>query len=241
MKRKIQLDTIKALLAKTGNKCAFEGCDHPIFDQNNLYVANLCHIEGVSINGPRHNSNYSNIQINSFDNLMFLCYRHHKEIDSNPQKYTTKKLKQIKSNHEAKFEETQLRIDKNQIDQILFEKEIYWSYFQKDYKSEHEIPELRFDIEANAKFEELYIAIHESLDSLESILGIIDFNKPEYFDLCIGLPNHMMQIHLLIDQMRIKNIELELALNPLDIELKNKLAEVRKDFKELSKIACRID
>ncbi|MDT0686730.1 hypothetical protein [Autumnicola psychrophila] len=106
MKRKIHIDTIKALLSKTGNKCAFDGCDHPIFDQNNLYIANLCHLEGVSENGPRHNRNHAIIQNNSFDNLMFLCYRHHKEIDSNPQKFSVEILKQFKSNHEAKFDET---------------------------------------------------------------------------------------------------------------------------------------
>ncbi len=241
MKRNIQIDIIKALLAKTGNQCAYEGCDHPIFDQNNLYVANLCHIEGVSKKGPRHNNDYTTDQINSFNNLLFLCYRHHKEVDSDPNKYSVEKLKQIKFRHEVKFDEEQLRIDKKQIDQILLENEHYWSYFENGYEDAHEIPELRFNIKANAKFDELHAAVHDSFDLLESLLRIIDFTKPEYFELCIGIPNHMMQLHLLVDQMRIKNIELELSLKPNDIKLKNLLAEVRKEFKELSKIASRID
>ena len=79
--RKIKFETIKALLARSGNQCAFSNCVHPIFNDNNLFVSQLCHIEAISPEGPRYNPDATAEKVNSYSNLLFLCYRHHKETD----------------------------------------------------------------------------------------------------------------------------------------------------------------
>ena len=40
--------TIKALFAKSGNQCAFSDCTHPLVDELNILVGELCHISAVN-------------------------------------------------------------------------------------------------------------------------------------------------------------------------------------------------
>ena len=95
---KISNKTIKALLANSGNKCAFPGCVSPVIDRKYFLVGQLAHIEAASEGGPRYNPEISNLNRHSYDNLMFLCYPHHKEIDSkvNLSQYSVNHLKKMK-------------------------------------------------------------------------------------------------------------------------------------------------
>lgn len=54
-KKSIKTTVLKALLAKSGNVCAFPGCQQELVTKKNLFVGELCHIEAVSSGGPRHN------------------------------------------------------------------------------------------------------------------------------------------------------------------------------------------
>lgn len=89
---------------KSGNVCAFPNCFHPIINSDGVYVAELCHIEAAQEGGQRFNAKQSNEDRRKFENLLLMCHRHHKETDDE-EKYTVEKLKQIKRNHEAKFEQ----------------------------------------------------------------------------------------------------------------------------------------
>jgi len=53
------LATIKALFAKSGNQCAFPGCNHVLVTDKNLFVGELCHIEAAAPGGPRYNDKMS--------------------------------------------------------------------------------------------------------------------------------------------------------------------------------------
>ena len=53
--RRIPIDNLKLLLARSGNQSAFHNCSHPLFDDNDLFIAQLCHKEAVSPLGQRHN------------------------------------------------------------------------------------------------------------------------------------------------------------------------------------------
>lgn len=55
------------------------------------------HIVGKSVNGPRGGVVE---RVNSHENLILLCRRHHKQIDDQVNYYTTEHLKAIKSTHE---------------------------------------------------------------------------------------------------------------------------------------------
>ncbi len=95
-----KIDTLRALYAKSSNQCAYPGCDHPLIDENNESVGQVCHIEDA-LPGGRFNENMTNEQRRSYDNLILLCYRHH--IRTNDIKeFPPDKLKKIKLEHEAK-------------------------------------------------------------------------------------------------------------------------------------------
>ena len=95
---------MRALFAKSGNRCAFPKCDHPLIDEDQNFVAQVCHIEDA-MPGGRFNENISNEEARLHDNLILLCYRHHIKTN-NIEKFPVKKLREIKSNHESKFSET---------------------------------------------------------------------------------------------------------------------------------------
>ena len=65
-------------------------------------IGQNCHIVGEKLySGPRHESNLTESDRNRYPNLILLCANHHKEIDSDEQKYTVEVLHQIKSDHEV--------------------------------------------------------------------------------------------------------------------------------------------
>lgn len=142
--RKISTDNLKLLLARSGNQCAFSDCLHPLFDDNNTFIAQLCHIEAVSPKGQRYNPNKTDEEINSYENLLFLCYRHHKVTD-NVDLYPVNKLKEIKANHEAKFKESSYNYSQEVLTNLEKEIENFWTQVEKLH-SEHIIPELAVPI-----------------------------------------------------------------------------------------------
>lgn len=91
---------LRNLAIRSKNKCAFPGCDHPILNGKNDYVAELCHIEAAEPGGPRYNASSDDEVRRSYDNLLFLFHQHHKETD-NEAKFSVERLRQIKSKHES--------------------------------------------------------------------------------------------------------------------------------------------
>lgn len=98
-RRPIDQRTKKILYAKSGNKCAFPGCNIILVD-NDTDISNICHIEGVNPGSARYNPSRKESQINDIDNLIVLCENHHRIIDQNSKIYTVEKLKEMKSKHE---------------------------------------------------------------------------------------------------------------------------------------------
>lgn len=110
-KRKgIKADVMRQLLVRTGNQCAFPDCTEVLFTDDNVYVGNYCHINAVNELGKRYDSSLSEDYINSHENILVLCTKHHKIIDTNDQQYTVTRLKDIKREHEQKFSESVVEI-----------------------------------------------------------------------------------------------------------------------------------
>src|SRR5581483_8755583 len=97
-----------------------------IFTNENLFVSQLCHIEAVAPGGPRYNPNKSEDAINSYDNLLFLCYRHHRETD-NAKVFDVAKLKAMKAEHESKFKEHPFLINDDEAKHLAADIEKYWN------------------------------------------------------------------------------------------------------------------
>ena len=180
-KRTIKSDTIKFLLLRSGNRCAFPNCNHPIFNDDNLLIAQLCHIEAVSPGGQRFNPLNSLEKNNSAENLLFLCYRHHKETD-NTDKYTVEKLKDIKHNHEEQFSEQSILVNPNMIKQVEDEMNFYWS---KIIKLQNEDKTgMMIEIDISSKFEEIVLDINSYLDYLiDALCNLSNSNDNLYNDI----------------------------------------------------------
>lgn len=93
--------TLHALFAKSKNECAFDVCKHEIVTDDNLVVGQICHIESPEKFGPRYNGRKSVDELREYGNLILLCYKHHKIIDTKTDVYTVKKLLEMKADHES--------------------------------------------------------------------------------------------------------------------------------------------
>lgn len=98
------IKTLRTLFARSGNQCAFPGCYHPLIDEDENFIGQICHIEDA-LPGGRFNENMTEEQRRSPDNLILFCYPHHIKTN-NIQKYTVSWLRKIKEEHEAKFTES---------------------------------------------------------------------------------------------------------------------------------------
>lgn len=95
-----KLLTIKRLFAMSGNVCAFPACQVPIIEESGTLTGEICHIKAQSPQGPRFDPDQTEEQRHSYENLILLCRRHHKVVDTEPDIYDVVALKEIKAIHE---------------------------------------------------------------------------------------------------------------------------------------------
>lgn len=92
--------TIKRLFAFSRNQCAFPGCDLPVVEDSGVVTGIVCHIKARNRGGPRFDAKQTAEERHAFENLILLCGRHSKIIDSQPKTYPVELLKEIKGIHE---------------------------------------------------------------------------------------------------------------------------------------------
>lgn len=102
----ISLTELKALLQKSGNRCAFPTCGEVLLHDRNdfsdpVILSKVAHIVAKSQDGPRGKYPLPLDERNKENNLILLCAKHHDIIDQSPQYYTVERLRQIKDDHEA--------------------------------------------------------------------------------------------------------------------------------------------
>ncbi|WP_439879704.1 hypothetical protein ACSX1A_11000 [Pontibacter sp. MBLB2868] len=113
-------EIIKLLLLRSGNQCAFPGCEQPIFNDEDQLVGECCHIEAAMPGGERFNIIQTNEERRAYSNLIFLCKIHH-VVTNDVSVYTTDVLKKLKADHEDQFREKPFVIKPNYAQQILDE------------------------------------------------------------------------------------------------------------------------
>jgi hypothetical protein len=95
-------ETLRELFLKSGNLCAFPGCGHLMMNEKGIFIGQVCHIEAEEEGGERFNSAMTNEQRRAASNLMLMCYAHHQETN-NVKKFSVKRLRQFKADHEGRF------------------------------------------------------------------------------------------------------------------------------------------
>lgn len=176
-------DVLQLLYTRSGNECAFPGCIHPIFNDEGLYIAQLCHIKSANKGGQRYDANQTDEERRAYNNLLFLCYRHHKETDDE-NCYTVEKMIEIKNKHESRFKEKDRLLAAEMLTQILNDEKTYWNrQINKAFSGED------FKIERD-----LSVSIIELFNELNEILLWIK----NYCDTCARTDSHEIIVNDLI-------------------------------------------
>jgi len=90
---------VKRLFALSQNRCAFINCGVPLVEDSGTVTGIICHIKARSKGGPRYDPKQNAEERHSFENLILLCNRHSKIVDSEPRKYSAELLQEMKEIH----------------------------------------------------------------------------------------------------------------------------------------------
>ena len=162
--------TIRALFAKSGNVCAFPGCTHELVTGDNLFVAQVCHIEAAKPRAARYNPSSLKEDLRSYNNLMILCYAHHRRIDSDPGTYPVKRLRQMKAEHELRMQNRVFEADASVVSQVQRSMESYWTALAKRQK-EHPAREFAVNvIKPNASGAEVFRVVCAKFQHMKALL-----------------------------------------------------------------------
>jgi len=260
MRKTPSAETYKLLYVRSGNECAFPECNHPIFNDEGLYIAELCHIKAANKGGQRYDENQTDEHRRTPENLLFMCHRHHKETDY----LKEEKLFRIKRNHESRFTESGKQLSKEMLEQITKEAKYYWT---RQKEKEFELDDLKMKTDFNYSESQLYneilkgidliynycetCSLSDSSETLENDLKSLfkktglDYGKVEevpYYENPfvsrnweyhnIGLPNLFSNLKMKLFQLRVKTFETLIKLNPENKELKGELEKYRKEFEK---------
>ncbi|EHQ36720.1 ABC-three component system protein [Methanoplanus limicola] len=96
---------IKILFSKAAGRCSFRDCRKNIVldtddDGSINQIGQIAHIVAHSSKGPRGDENYTDKELNCYDNYILLCPTCHKIVDEQPEKYSVDVLRKIKTEHE---------------------------------------------------------------------------------------------------------------------------------------------
>lgn len=196
----IKTDALRALFARSGNQCSFPGCTAALVNENNQFIAQVCHIEAAETGGERFNTDQTNEQRRQYENLILLCYPHHVETN-NVKTYTVGRLREIKAAHEATFEKNNFKIDESLLYKISLEMEEYWSKVEDLHCNHHIVSDLAISIDAKATYFELMAQARGLLaDALRLRDLVIASDDALYTDLLtviesLGLPASAIDAH----------------------------------------------
>jgi len=111
--------TVKKVFARCRNRCAFPECSAPIVENNGTVTGLICHIRARSPGGPRYSAKLTEEQRHASENLILMCSRHSKVIDSEPRRYTVKILEGFKAAHEQTSENELSVTEGHQVDLLI--------------------------------------------------------------------------------------------------------------------------
>lgn len=92
---------VKRLIALSGNRCAFAGCDQEIVSHDGTFVGEICHINANRLDGARFEPTQTEKMRQAYDNLILLCRKCHKIVDANSEAFPAEVLRKMKSAHES--------------------------------------------------------------------------------------------------------------------------------------------
>jgi len=172
MRKQVATKIVRALFARSGNRCAFTDCDNVLIKHDVLYVGKIAHIEAAESGGPRYNPRQTDDERRSYDNLMLLCHEHHVEIDDDVSKYNLPVLRDMKRAHE-KTVGALFKVLPKIVAQVSQEITIYWNTIDRVNRYEHVLPERAIQINSKADRLTLVDSIQEQMELLKYNYGYL--------------------------------------------------------------------
>jgi hypothetical protein len=161
--------TIRKLFALSGNLCAYPDCMHLLIDADGEFIGQVAHIEGAEPDGERFNLKMTNEERRHPDNLVLLCYQHHKKTND-VKVWTVDKMWKMKADHERRFQNPEKAIlaglkDWTQADELILPKNL--DAMHKELKSpfldaDHAEDKERYLVEVAKYLEEYKNAPHNT-------------------------------------------------------------------------------
>lgn len=254
------IQVLRALFAKSGNTCAFPACSHPLVDENNLFIAQVCHIEAAEPGGERYNPSQTDEERRSYSNLVLLCYRHH-VVTNDTRAYTGERLRQIKAAHEARFSGEDFSPADRVIDELSVEMERYWARVGYLHESRHAAGEFKAPVKVSAPYEELAADARDAVERLGALASqlqddplysdALSFLKQLGYDTAavenaepyknpfigrhfevvhLGLRNWLIRLSILIDQLELLFTTERLKTVPHDAAALKRLEDLKARF-----------
>jgi hypothetical protein len=95
------------LFVRAGGRCEFDGHNKYLLRHSVTLTdgnfGQMAHIVAFSPAGPRGGKKLSIAHVNDLANLMVLCHECHKLVDTNPDRYSVRTLKEFKKRHEDRI------------------------------------------------------------------------------------------------------------------------------------------
>lgn len=247
--------TIRALFARSGNRCAFPGCTAQLVNERNKFIGQVCHIRAAEQGGERFDKDQSNEERRSYCNLLLLCYPHHIETNDVTM-YPPTSLQRMKDEHENLFGKKLFKIDESLLYQVAREIDDYWKRIDELHKHHHVMSELAIEIDASATFLDAADKANSLIEQLGDIQNyLMDSDRladekrpaehqtgPNHFEMIyIGFTNTLTKLSIVLAQMEIKHLEEFLKLNPNDQVARRRLDEKKKEFAKYAISAGYVD
>lgn len=163
-------ETLIALFAKSGNVCAFPGCTHELVTSRNIFVGQVCHIEAANPGGERFNPKSTDEQRRSFENLLLLCYRHHKETND-VGIFDVNTLLAIKRQHESLHGEKPFKINEAFLHRLETEMQMYWNEIEVSNTKLHRAPDFAVKINIRLPATNQFAEISAAIDRIAELLN----------------------------------------------------------------------
>lgn len=169
MNRKPVTPTVlRYLFAHSGNRCAHPDCEHILVNGDGTFVAQIAHITAAASGGPRYDPSLDDEQRRSAENLILLCYRHHRELDLDPN-VTASEIREFKRLHEYRYREGSYSPSIKTLEAIALEQQSFWDNITTvNFEARREFDLVR-KIDASAGFYDLCEEIRRAITRLEEI------------------------------------------------------------------------
>lgn len=239
-------ETIRALFARSGNRCAYPGCTAHLVNERNKFIGQICHIEAAELGGERFNPGQSDEQRRGYTNLLLLCYPHHVETND-VDFYSAEHLHRMKAEHEKRFGQKLFQIDESLLHRVSQEMDEYWKRVDVLHRKHHVAPDLAIEIDANASFDQVADKASELLADLSQIQDVLiesdrlrsemssagDSEGLTNFEvLYLGFTNALTNLSVSLVQLEIKYLEEFVKLHPDDTSARRRLDQKKLEFAE---------